>query len=71
MNLFYRAVPKRYVRYWTKEAKACYFNGCRCTRCYIPLICETIAESCKMKYVVLELVKRFGAPKREDKKELL
>lgn len=47
------------VRRWTRSAVDCYKIGCNCSRCNIPLIMET---PCKMKYSVLELVKKFGKP---------
>lgn len=45
---------------WTKEAKACYDNGLRCSMCPIA---EDIKLQCQMKPIVLELVRKFGKPK--------
>jgi len=60
------AIPDRLLDRWSRQAKACYFIGCRCSKCLLPEITETLKGNCKMKYVVLELVKKFGAPKRNE-----
>lgn len=59
---------KSLVVKWTKEAKACYDNGLRCSRCPIA---DDIKTQCKMKPVVLELVRKFGKPHNERKRECL
>lgn len=61
-------ISDRVLNYWSEQAKDCYFNGCRCSKCLIPEISETLKGKCVMKNVVLELVKRFGAPKRSEEK---
>lgn len=58
MDLDYR-LHKEVARRWTLSAIDCYKIGCNCSRCTIPEIMET---PCKMKYCVLELVKKFGKP---------
>lgn len=47
------------LRSWTKASKECYRNGCMCFKCSLP---EDLKPRCKMKPVVLELVKKFGKP---------
>lgn len=46
---------------WTQSAIDCYFLGCVCHKCSVY---EILGKRCKMKYVVLELVKKFGKPQR-------
>lgn len=43
---------------WTDLAKMCYDRGCNCKGCSVNL--ESI--ECRMKYQVIELVKKFGDP---------
>ena len=45
--------------YWTKLAKECYQNGLVCNLCTLP---SDIKKQCKMKPVVIELVKKLGKP---------
>lgn len=60
-------IPAELTRKWTESAKKCYFNGCNCANCCIVKECESITPSnCRMKSVVLELVKKFGKPKSEN-----
>ena len=47
---------------WSKEAIHCYSVGCVCSKCDIPHLRE-LKVKCRMKAYVLELVKKFGAPK--------
>jgi hypothetical protein len=46
---------------WTKTAKECYLIGCRCDQCNLPRLLESEGK-CRMKPVVLELVRRYGKP---------
>lgn len=57
--------PDSLLYRWTKSAIECYKIGCKCSICNMPQIKET-KEKCGMKAVVLELVRRFGAPKDDD-----
>lgn len=59
--------PLRNIRYWTKQAKECYFNGLNCSICDLA---KDLKKKCHMKPCVIELVKKFGKPKKEQKKEL-
>lgn len=49
---------------WTSEAVECYEIGCRCSRC--TNISDDIKPSCRMKYTVRELVKRYGKPGKDE-----
>jgi len=48
------------VRNWSKDAIFCYNRNCRCGGCYLY---NLTSGKCKMKASVLELFKKFGAPK--------
>ena len=50
------------LKRWTKSAVECYKIGCVCSKCDIPKKKEDNGK-CQMKPYVLELVKKFGAPK--------
>ncbi len=63
------SIPNKLLKHWSRQAKACYFNGCMCSRCLIPKNCKTLKGKCRIKNVVLELVKKFGAPKRNEEAE--
>lgn len=52
---------------WSKTAIECYEIGCQCKKCDLPKKIESEFK-CGMKTVVLELVKKFGAP--ECKKQI-
>lgn len=54
---------KNYKYKWTSAAIDCFKIGCNCKKCSISEIMQT---RCKMKEIVLELVKKYGAPKTED-----
>ena len=58
---------KTCTRRWTKSAEDCYMLGCDCSKCDTAVIMES---KCCMKPIVLELVRKFGAPKidREEGK---
>lgn len=58
--------PQFQAHKWTISAAECYFNGCNCSTCDLPLTLET---KCVMKTVVFELVRKFGAPDREKIKK--
>lgn len=46
---------------WTKTSIQCYYNGLMCNKCDLP---EDIKKDCKMKGVVLDLVRKYGKPHR-------
>lgn len=50
-----------YCKVWTDTAIDCYNRGCKCEGCVLNEIVET---RCHMKQAVLELVRKFGAPKK-------
>jgi len=52
---------KSLVVRWTKSAAECYYNGLRCSMC--PIAGDLKAQ-CHMKPVVLELVKKYGKPRK-------
>lgn len=52
-----------YVKQWTKAAIDCYNRGCVCRGC--PM--SKLETRCLMKGSVIELVRKFGAPKEEEK----
>ena len=56
-----------YVK-WTESAKECYKIGCQCNKCSIP---RTINSKCNMKVIVLETVRRFGAPEICNKQQTM
>ena len=63
MNNILRYVPKSLIRNWTYEAKECYLRGCNCNKCFvIKYLSSSNKDKCKMKAVVLQLVKKFGKP---------
>lgn len=49
----------RILEKWTPQAINCYKIGCNCKLCEIANIIE---EKCKMKYIVIKLVEKYGAP---------
>lgn len=49
--------------FWTQAAKDCYARGCNCRGCLM----QDLETKCNMKAAVLELVRKFGAPKEEEK----
>ena len=49
----------KYCEGWTNSAVDCYNRGCNCRGC---IIREVIGNECKMKMVVLSLVRQFGKP---------
>lgn len=57
------------IRRWNPTAIACYKIGCRCSQCHILDGLELPKSKCRMKYAVLELVRKFGAPKELKNKE--
>lgn len=52
---------------WTDSAIFCYNRGCRCNGCYVKDIVET---KCRMKSIVMELVRKYGVPAPEKEKGL-
>lgn len=55
-------------RKWTKTACACYLRGCRCSGCYYEWFFRDSPYKCKMKYTILELIKKFGLPENLQNK---
>lgn len=53
-----------YFARWTKGSKECYFRGCRCADC--PTF-QILGDKCKMKESVINLVRRYGAPPKEER----
>lgn len=54
---------KRILKNWTESAKYCFKIGCNCKNCIYAQELETIrGDTCRMKSVVLCLVREFGAP---------
>ena len=49
---------------WTTTAKECYKNGLKCLDC--KALPDDIKAYCKMKPVVLELVRKYGKPHKEE-----
>ena len=50
--------------YWTPTAYECYKRGCVCKGCPIQEIMEC---RCDMKRAVIELVRKYGIPKKDYK----
>lgn len=51
---------------WTPTAIDCYMIGCNCSKCYLNKVYfQNQFSKCRMKETVIELVRKFGAP-RED-----
>lgn len=48
---------------WTEGSVYCYKRGCVCKGCYMNNMLES--SRCQMKTAVIELVRKFGAPKEE------
>lgn len=53
---------------WTDEAKYCYASGCNCRKCTNRFESQ---KRCQMRRVVLELVRRFGAPEGVEVKGVI
>jgi len=55
------------INRWTDTAIDCYNRGCVCEGCRIyEEYFRGTKQKCQMKRAVLESVRLFGAPKRED-----
>ena len=54
-------MPARVTKSWTKQAIECYRNGLMCSKCFLP---EGIKTQCRMKGVVLDLVMKYGRPRK-------
>lgn len=54
------------LRAWTKTTEECYYNGLMCSKC---TMADDLKMQCKLKPVVLELVKKFGRPHKEKEWE--
>ena len=58
---------KTVTQNWTPSAIDCYLLGCSCYKCNLYKIYFLKSKyKCKMKNVVFELVKKIGAPKRNE-----
>ena len=53
------AKPRR----WTRGSIECYNIGCNCSKCDI--VPADLTVSCKMKYAVRELVRKYGKPQED------
>lgn len=58
-------------RFWSNDAQICYERKCRCRGCELDYICKEQTEPIlykmrPMKYAVLMLFARHGAPKRRE-----
>ena len=53
---------------WTPSAIDCYNIGCQCDKCGLyHLIFKNSESECKMKHVVIELVRKLGRPEINKK----
>jgi len=53
---------------WTPAAKDCYFIGCNCSNCNIYKIYFSENNfKCRMKEIVIELVRKYGKPQFAEK----
>ncbi len=66
INRYNVACCETTTKNWTPTAKECYKLGCNCSKCILYKIYFYKYHNCKMKETVIELVKRFGAPFKED-----
>ena len=65
MNNWGRRINKKCYENWTNSAFECYEIGCNCSKCNLPDNLETInGFNCSMKYVVRELVRKYGVCER-------
>ena len=55
-------MTKDNIKTWTQSAIDCYKIGCRCSMCQLN---EVMKDKCRMKHMVLELVRIHGKPKEE------
>ena len=52
---------------WTQSAIECYLIGCNCSKCTLnKLYFSNSIFKCKMKEVVIELVRKIGKPVQEN-----
>ena len=50
-------------RNWTPAAEECYSLGCNCSKCNVyRFYFSGSSFKCKMKEIVIELVRKFGKP---------
>lgn len=62
MNIL-KSISPTLLRRWTPLAIKCYKSGCNCYKCTVLKNCESITPAtCRMKSVVLGLVRKFGKP---------
>lgn len=52
---------------WTPSAIDCFELGCACSKCFIyKIYFQTSFSKCKMKEAVIELVRKFGVPQKNE-----
>lgn len=49
---------------WSVSAQECYHSGCRCSTC--TMMPEDLKHKCRMKNMVRELVRLYGAPNEKE-----
>ena len=49
---------------WSVSAQECYHSGCRCSTC--TMMPEDLKSKCRMKNMVRELVRLYGAPEEKE-----
>lgn len=55
------------IRNWSRSALDCYKRGCKCSGCfYYETYFKTNGLKCNMKASVLELIRRYGRPSKEE-----
>lgn len=55
--------PETLAKEWTKSAIDCYSIGCMCSKCFLYHVFFSKKNyECKMKYMVIKLVKNLGTP---------
>ena len=57
---------EEYSMHWNRTAYECYLRGCNCWMCPTQ---ELISEKCRMKYAVMELIRKYGVEKMNKKYE--
>lgn len=64
--MMWRKSNNQFAARWTDGAIFCYKRGCRCEGCYVA---ELGSFKCVMKRTVIELVRKYGAPKSNKENE--
>lgn len=55
--------PDNVSRRWIRLSVQCYYNGLMCSKC---ALADDLKSKCKMKGVVLDLVRKYGKPHRRE-----